>query len=98
MLKGQNMPRSLLEQYIDVAKSLMEHGPLSINELMAFSNTNPDSLKEQLNFLADQRIIVVVKDSLPMAYAITEIGTKILQFFKVKTQIKATIHGPKSNS
>jgi predicted transcriptional regulator len=97
-LKGQNMPSSILEQYIDVAKTLMEHGPLSINELMALSKANQSSLKEQVNFLADQKMIIVVKDSSSVAYSITERGIKILQFFKVQTLIKPTTHGPKSNS
>lgn len=85
------MSRSILQLYIDTAKTLMEYGPLSIQELAPFLKIEPSSLGERINFLADQGIIKERNNNSTATYSITKRGTEILRFFKVPTLVKVTV-------
>ncbi|MGO8807457.1 MAG: winged helix-turn-helix transcriptional regulator [Candidatus Bathyarchaeia archaeon] len=84
------MPSSKLELYIDIAKTLMAHGPLSVDELAQFLKSNPSSLKERVSFLIDQGLIRETEYNSIISYTITNQGTKILRFFKVQPLTKTT--------
>ena len=87
-LKGYSMPCSDLKLYIDIAKTLIENGPLNIRELSQFLKIDHDSLKKRMNFLSDQGLIKEKANNPTSIYAITKRGTKVLRFFRVKTSVK----------
>jgi len=84
------MPSSKLELYIDIAKTLMARGPLSVNELAQFLKSNPSLLKERVRFLIDQGLIKEDEHNSIISYTITNQGTKILRFFNVQPLTKTT--------
>lgn len=89
--KDSAMPRSILNQYIDIVKALAENGPLSTHELAPFLEVNPSSLKERVRFLTYQRAIRENRDKAIVTYSISKRGTEILKFFKVQTLAKVAI-------
>ncbi len=85
------MPATSLKLYIDIIKTLMEHGPLSIRELKPFLKVDMVSLKEHMSFLADQGIIREKAGNLIATYVITKRGSEILKFFKIQTSIEMRV-------
>ncbi len=88
------MPCSKLKLYIDIIKTLAEHGPLSIRELASFLKVEPSSLKEPVNFFTDQAMIKEKGIDSIVTYITTKRGTEILRFFKIQPLIKARIDEP----
>ncbi len=83
------MPRSKLEVYIDVAKSLMEYGPLSLEEIASIIEIEADLLKRHTDVLIKQEIVQEKKNNnQDLLYEITEHGVKIIKFFKIVTAKK----------
>jgi predicted transcriptional regulator len=84
------MPRSKLEVYIDIAKSLVEYGPLSLEEIASIIEIEADLLKQHTDVLIKQKIVQEKKNNnQDMLYEITEHGVKIIKFFKIVTAKKA---------
>ena len=82
------MPPSKLKLYIEIAKTVNDHGPLSVYDLASFLKVNPSSLNEPVKFLNDQRIIREKSCNSIATYIITERGAGILKFFNVQPLIK----------
>lgn len=85
------MPRSILNQHIDIVKTLVENGPLSVREMAPFLEVNSSSLKERVKFLSNQRIIREKRDNAIVTYSIAKRGTEILKFFKVQILVRVAI-------
>jgi predicted transcriptional regulator len=87
------MPRSKLELYIDIIKSLFEHGPLSLQEISPIIGIETVELKPQLNMLIKHGLINEKKTRYETGpYTITEQGIKIINFFKIPTNKKPLSH------
>ncbi len=84
------MPHSTLKNYLDIAKTVNDNGPLNVYDLASFLKVNPSSLKERVNFLISQRVIGGKGHNSIPTYIITERGIEILKFFKVQPLIKVT--------
>jgi predicted ArsR family transcriptional regulator len=82
------MPRSMLNLYIDIAKTLTEHGPLPIHELVTFLKVEPYTLKKHLSFLVDNGMVKEKMGTPALSYVIAEPGAELLKFFNVQTLIK----------
>ena len=85
------MPPSTLKLYIDVAKLLMESGPLSLDQLSNHLKVNKSTLKQQMTFLVKQRIINKKESNPNVKYVIAAGGIRILKFFKVQPSIRIPI-------
>ena len=82
------MPNSKLELCINIAGSLMESGPITLEELALRLEVNSFSLKQQLGFLVDQGMITK-EDTKPNAtYSIATRGIRVLKVFKVLPSTK----------
>lgn len=77
------MLTSKLELCINIAKSLIEFGPQTIEQLVMHLEVNPISLQRQLGFLVFQNIIKKENAGLSITYVIAAKGFKILEFLKV---------------
>ncbi len=88
------MPPAPLKLYIDIVKTLMDHGPLNIRELKSFLKVDTSSLKEYTSFLADQGIIREKAENPIATYIITKRGSEILKFFKIQTSIEMRVGKP----
>ncbi len=88
------MSRSVLQLYIGIAKTLMKHGPLSIQEIAPLLKAKPSSLSEPMNFLEKKGIIRKRGSKSTAYYSITKHGTEILRYFKIPTLTKATVEKP----
>ncbi len=77
------MTRSVLYLYVNIAKTLMERGPLPINELAPLLNIHPQTLKKRLNFLADNEMVKEKDGGSIVTYAIAERGAEFLSYFKI---------------
>jgi predicted transcriptional regulator len=82
------MPPSTLKLYIDIAKTLMKHGPLNTQDLSSSLKVNSSSLKERINFLINEKLIREKDRDSSVTYIITKRGTDILKFFNVQPSIK----------
>jgi len=79
------MPISLLSQYIEIAKLLMEYGPQSISQIKSLmENFNPTNIEQVLDFLSKNKIITQKITGANRSYAIAERGIALLDFFRVK--------------
>jgi predicted transcriptional regulator len=85
------MPRIMLNLYIDIAKTLLEHGPLSIHELAQFLKVNPSSLKERINFLVEHGMVKEKEGKSDVTYVIAKRGAEVLKFFNVQTLMKVSV-------
>ena len=88
---GSSMRRSKLELYVDILKILAQSGPLNVTTIMCSANVNFDLLKEYLDFLVKQGLIVkraIGKSS--AVYANTARGTAVITFF-ARTNTTLTI-------
>ncbi len=92
LIGSQNMPYSRIKLYIDIIKTLTEHGPLSINELAEFLKVKPPSLKEPIEFFTGQAMIREKESVANMTYVTTKRGTEILRFFNLQPLIKTKIN------
>ena len=88
------MPYSTLKLYIDIIKTLTEHGPLSMLELASFLKVKPSSLKGPINFFIDQAMIREKDSNTIVTYVTTKRGAEILKFFKIQPLIKTRIDEP----
>jgi predicted transcriptional regulator len=77
------MTRSMLDLYVDIAKTLMERGPLPIHELATLLNIHPHSLKKRLNFLTDNEMVKEKDGGSIVTFVIAERGAEFLRFFKI---------------
>lgn len=82
------MPPSTLKLYIEIAKTLNEHGPLSLQKLASFLKVNSSTLNEPLKFFSAQKMIKEKSSNSVVTYIITKRGTIILRFFNVQPLIK----------
>ena len=76
------MRRSKLEMYIDILKVLSQRGPLKLTHIMYKANVNCSVLKQYLNFLIEQDLVVertVGKNR--VVYAITQKVITVLKYF-----------------
>jgi hypothetical protein len=79
------MPTSKLKQYVDITKLLMEYGPQTISQIRSvLKNQNPDSLKHDLDFLSENKILTKGPTEENLSYAIGERGFGLLTYFKIK--------------
>jgi predicted transcriptional regulator len=78
------MQSSLLSDYIEVIKSLLENGPQTSSQMNSFfRNPTPAVLKKAIEFLSENKIISEETTNANLRYAITDRGIGILKFFKV---------------
>ena len=78
------MPTSKLEMYLNIVKSLMESGPQTLDQIYSLLNVNQTaSLKQRLDFLADQGMIKEKEGSPKVTYIISARGIGVLKFFRV---------------
>ena len=85
------MPNSLLMQYIEIIKLLMEFGPQTMNQMSSFfGNHNTVDLEHVLDFLSESKIITRKSTGANLSYAITDRGIGILTFFNVNPS-RATV-------
>jgi len=83
-----HMPTSKLELCINIAGSLMESSPLTLEQLAVRLEVNLFPLKQQLRFLVDQGMITK-EDTKPNAtYSIATRGIRVLKVFKVLPSTK----------
>ncbi len=73
---------NVLEVYINIAKTLKERGPQTLEQVASFLKSNPSSLKQKLNFLVSQKMIVTKRTNIKSTYDVTATGIKVLEFFK----------------
>jgi predicted transcriptional regulator len=79
------MQNSLLMDYIEIIKLLMECGPQTKSQMNSiFSNLTKVVLKNAIDFLSENKIITKETTGANLIYTITERGIGILTFFKVK--------------
>ena len=85
------MPTSKLELCIDIANSLMESGPLTLEQLTLLVKAKSPSLEKQLEFLVDQEMVKKEDTEPNITYTIAMRGIRVLKFFKVlpSTKIEA---------
>jgi predicted transcriptional regulator len=82
------MRRSKIEMYVDILEVLAHNGPLKLTHIMYGVNVNCSLLKEHVEFLTKQGLIeekTLEKER--TAYAITQLGLKILQQFKALKEV-----------
>ncbi len=85
------MSTSLLMEYVEIAKLLMENGHQSTSQIKSFKkNLNSVNLEQILNFLSENKIITQKITGANLDYDITKRGIGLLDFFKVKPP-RATI-------
>ncbi len=80
------MPTSKLQQYIDIAKQLLECGPQTISQISAAIKTSTASLGQALEFLVSAQL---VKEHPNGQYSIEGLGISVLAFFRIDTAKKA---------
>ena len=81
--RGENMRRSKLEMYIDILKVLSQRGPLKLTHIMYKANVNCSVLKEYLDFLIQQELVVEkTVGKKRIVYAVTDNGIKVLKYFR----------------
>jgi len=90
MRKVSAMPPKTLKLYIEIAKTLNDHGPLSVHDLASFLKVNPSTLNEPVKFFNAQKLIKEKSRNSIVTYIITERGTELLKFFNVQPLIKVT--------
>jgi hypothetical protein len=88
------MPYSRIKLYIDIIKTLTEHGPLSKSELAQFLKVKPTLLKAPVNFFIDQAIIREKEISSNTTYVATKKSNEILRFFNIQPTIRTRISEP----
>ena len=74
---------SKLELCINIAKSLVEYGPQTTEQLVTRLEVNPTLLQRQVGFLVFQDMIKKENSGLSITYVIAAKGVKILEFLKV---------------
>jgi predicted transcriptional regulator len=81
--EGRIMRRSKLEMYVDILQVLSHRGPLKLTHIMYKANVNCRVLKEYLDFLTRQDLIVerTVGRSRTV-FAITQRGITVLKYFR----------------
>jgi hypothetical protein len=79
------MSTGKLVHYINIAKLLLENGPMTFNQLNAFlKNSNISLLKRDLDFLLLNKIITgPSEDDVSHCYAVAPSGISVLRFFNV---------------
>jgi hypothetical protein len=78
------MPTNLLNQYIEIAKLLMEYGPHTTEQInSSFKNLDPTSLKRSLDFFTKNKMISQQTQGAISRYTLTERGVGVLSFFKI---------------
>ena len=85
------MPTSKLELCINIAASLMESGPLTLEQLASRLEVKSFSLKQQLRFLVDQGMIKKEDNKPNATYSIAMRGIRVLKFFKVLNSTKIAV-------
>ncbi len=85
------MPASKLQQYIDIAKHLLECGPQTVSELNAAIKTSTASLGQALEFLVSAQL---VKQHPNGQYSIEGSGISVLAFFNIAAARKAISMNP----
>ena len=88
------MPCSMLKLYTDIIKTLIENGPLSLNELAQFLNAKPSTLKKPLSFFSDQALIRKKTSNSIVTYTTAKRGLEILRFFKIQPLMNTKIDEP----
>jgi len=81
-----NMRRSKMEMYIDILKVLAQNGPLKLTHVMYKANVNCSVLKQNLDFLINQKLIEEQithkkRNKTKVRYAITERGKTVIKYF-----------------
>jgi len=79
------MSTGKLGHYTNIAKLLLENGPMTFNQLNEIQK-DPDnsSLKRDLDFLLSNKIITEQsEDNLSHCYAVAPSGISILRFFNI---------------
>jgi predicted transcriptional regulator len=77
------MPSSKLELCIDIVKSLIESGPLTLEQLTLLLEANSPLLEKQLGFLVDQEMVKKEDAGPNVTYTVAMRGIRVLKFFKV---------------
>ncbi len=77
------MVTSKLEQYLTIAKTIMESGPLTFEQLTRLLRVNTFSLKKALGFLVDQGLVKANNTDKKVTYTLAPGGFNILSFFKL---------------
>ncbi len=85
------MSPSKLKLYIEIAKTLNEHGPLGVRELASFLKVHPHSLNEPVKFFIEQKVIKEKSVNPTLTYKVTKRGIEILKFFNVQPLLKVTV-------
>ena len=92
------MRRSHLEKYIDIIGVLAQNGPLKLTPLTYKANLNFSVLKEDLTFLVKQDLVqeqTTKKNKI--AFAITQQGINVLNYFQAFKQDPPIIEEAKTN-
>ena len=82
------MRRSRLEMYVGILRVLAHKGPLKLTHIMYKANVNCKVLKENLDFLIKQELVVerlVGKGR--TVYAVTQRGITVLKYFREVEQV-----------
>ncbi len=79
------MLTSKLSHYVNIAKLLLEDGPMTFNQLnFLLKNPNKVSLKRDLDFLAANKLITKQpSDHVAQYYEIAPSGINVLKFFNL---------------
>ena len=78
------MRRSKLEMHVDILKALARRGPLNLTHIMYEVNISCSILKNYLDFLIQQNLVVERRLHKRRAvYAITERGLTVLDSFSL---------------
>jgi predicted transcriptional regulator len=81
------MRRSKLEMYIAILNVLAQKGPLKLTHIMYKANLNCTVLKDDLDFLIKQELIVeqtIRREK--TVFAVTQRGINVLKYFKELTK------------
>jgi predicted transcriptional regulator len=82
------MRRSKLEMYVDILSVLAQRGPLKLTHVMYKANVNCSVLKEYLDFLIKQGLIVErTVGKRRVVFAITQRGITVLKYFRELKQV-----------
>jgi predicted transcriptional regulator len=92
------MRRSKLETYVAILSVLAQKGPLKLTHIMYKANVNCSILKEQLDFLIKQKLVVertIRKER--VVFAVTPGGINVLKYFRELTQALPIIEEARTN-
>lgn len=85
---AHDMPASPLKMYLDITKSVMESGPLSLDQIAALLKVDASILKIKVNFLVNEKMIKEKNNNPNVTYAIATKGIRVLKFFRIEPRIK----------